>query len=74
MERYPFIQLPEIRDENCIGCGDCVALCPPQALELDQGKAKMVCPEECDYCAECEEVCPTGAITCPLEILLLEAD
>lgn len=26
--------LPQIKTETCIGCGDCVVLCPSQALEI----------------------------------------
>ena len=30
---------PAIDAETCIGCGQCVAICPDEVLSLDDGKA-----------------------------------
>lgn len=60
--------LPHIRQDICTGCGDCVALCPENALTTTQGKAALTYPDRCTYCALCEDVCPVAAIDLPFLI------
>ncbi len=60
--------LPRIVLERCNGCGDCVETCPTGALELVEGLAALVRPEDCAYCGDCETLCPEGAIELPFEI------
>ena len=62
--------VPEISEDVCDGCGDCVDACHASAVELINNKAKIVRPEDCDYCAECEEICPSDAISCYFDIVL----
>ncbi len=62
--------VPQIDEEKCTGCGDCVDSCPTGAAGLVDGLARIVRPDDCDYCAECEVLCPADAITCPFEIVL----
>lgn len=57
--------MPQINRAACIGCGDCVALCPTGALGLQDGKAAVIRPDLCTYCGVCEDVCPAGAIELP---------
>lgn len=64
--------IPEIDVEKCTGCGDCASACPGEAVDIVQGKAVVVRPEDCDYCTECEVLCPLGAISCPFEIVMDE--
>ena len=47
-------------ESKCIGCGQCVDICPVQACELtDEG---IVTNQElCDSCGRCAEVCPAKA-------------
>jgi NAD-dependent dihydropyrimidine dehydrogenase PreA subunit len=66
--------VPEIDSAKCTGCGDCVDECPTGAVELVEGKAVIVRPENCWYCTNCESICPEQAIRCPFEILLAEED
>ncbi len=61
--------LPIILEERCTGCGDCVEVCPAEALELRNGRAVLARPEDCCYCADCETICPEGAIALPFEIV-----
>jgi NAD-dependent dihydropyrimidine dehydrogenase PreA subunit len=63
---------PEINTAKCTGCGECVEQCPTEAVELLEGKAVIVAPEDCCYCTNCESICPEEAIRCPFEIILAE--
>jgi len=55
----------------CTGCGDCVAVCPEQALLMDEKKRpRLRVGIDCSYCGLCEETCPTGAIFLSYEIVL----
>ena len=67
------VSLPEIDLDRCDGCGNCVEQCPTGVVEIKDGKATIVRPEECSYCTECESFCPQEAIRCPFEIILLKA-
>ena len=60
--------LPQINQNRCTGCGDCIAVCPTGALELVDGKASVAHPDACTYCAMCEDICPAYAIGLPLLI------
>ncbi len=48
--------------ERCIGCGDCVARCPSDALSI-QGGAVQVDWAACTHCGDCVEACETRALT-----------
>lgn len=54
---------PEIDVDKCIGCGECVDICPTEVYELIDEKAEPVNAEECVGCESCIEVCEQGAIT-----------
>lgn len=49
----------EVDSTNCIGCGDCVVICPVGALRLENGVAIMVDPASCcrESCRICEYHC-----------------
>ena len=48
--------------EKCIGCGECVDVCPVEVYELQDGKCVAVNEEECLGCESCVEVCEPGSI------------
>lgn len=48
--------------EKCVGCGECVDVCPVEVYELQDGKSAPVNYEECLGCESCVEVCSTDAI------------
>lgn len=52
---------PQIKAENCIGCGECVEHCSQQALSLVSEKA-AVDDERCIGCGECILICTNEAI------------
>lgn len=54
---------PEVDEDKCVGCGECVDICPVGVLELQDEKAVSLNAEECIGCESCVEVCEQGAIT-----------
>lgn len=65
-ERRPYsIHLPWFR-QNCYACGNCVKLCPNQALEVSEeteGKRTVsITPLRCTGCGVCQEICRENAI------------
>ncbi|MCJ7601087.1 MAG: 4Fe-4S ferredoxin [Desulfobulbaceae bacterium] len=60
----------EIDDELCNGCGQCVTGCAEAALQVIDGKARLVAEKFCDGLGACLGECPTGA----LKIIEREAD
>ncbi|MBW2060456.1 MAG: 4Fe-4S binding protein [Deltaproteobacteria bacterium] len=53
----------EVDKEKCVGCEECVEVCPVDVLELVDGKAEPVNVDECLGCDSCVEVCEEDAIT-----------
>lgn len=53
----------KIDEEKCDGCGLCVPACPEEALQIINGKAKLVKESFCDGLGACLGECPRGAIT-----------
>jgi MinD superfamily P-loop ATPase len=56
-------QIVRIDEALCNGCGACVAPCAEGAIQLMDGKARVVREELCDGAGFCLGVCPTGALT-----------
>lgn len=52
----------EIEEELCNGCGACVTGCAEGALQIVDGKAKLVNEVFCDGLGACIGDCPTGAL------------
>ena len=52
----------EIDEEKCNGCGLCIKACHEGAMELVDGKAKLISDEYCDGLGHCLPECPTDAI------------
>jgi len=53
----------KIDEEKCNGCGVCVPACAEGALQIIDGKAKLVSEKYCDGLGACLGECPQGAIT-----------
>ena len=53
----------KIDEEKCNGCGLCASACHEGAIDIIDGKAKLVRENFCDGFGDCLPNCPTGAIT-----------
>jgi NAD-dependent dihydropyrimidine dehydrogenase PreA subunit len=53
----------KIDEEKCTGCGKCVVDCEEGALEIIEGKAKVVKESYCDGLGACIGSCPEGALS-----------
>jgi ferredoxin len=60
----------EIDDEKCNGCGLCIPNCHEGALQVIDGKARLISDLFCDGLGACLGYCPEGAI----EIIEREAE
>lgn len=56
-------QIVRIDEEKCTGCGQCVSPCAEGAIQIIDGKAKVMREELCDGAGFCIGVCPEGALT-----------
>ena len=53
----------KIDEEKCNGCGLCASACHEGAIDIIDGKAKLVRENFCDGFGDCLPNCPTGAIS-----------
>lgn len=58
----PIRKIIEIDEERCTGCGLCVVDCAEGALEIIDGKAKVVNDVFCDGLGACIGACPEDAL------------
>jgi MinD superfamily P-loop ATPase len=57
-------KLIEVDAEKCVSCGACVALCPVEAITIDQDASIVFNKEKCvgSTCSVCVDACPGRAI------------
>ncbi|MCD4782116.1 MAG: 4Fe-4S binding protein [Candidatus Omnitrophica bacterium] len=52
-----------IDEDKCNGCGLCIPTCPEGAIQMIDGKARVIHESACDGLGACLGPCPEGAIT-----------
>ncbi len=52
-----------INEEKCNGCAQCIPNCPEGALQIIDGKARLISDLFCDGLGACIGKCPQGAIS-----------
>ncbi len=60
MAKRPMVLIDE---ELCTGCGDCVPSCAEGAIQIIDGKARLLADKLCDGLGACLGDCPVGALT-----------
>lgn len=53
----------KIKKDKCNGCGLCIPNCPEGAIQIIDGKARLISDLFCDGLGACLGHCPQGAIT-----------
>lgn len=53
----------KIDEEKCNGCGACAAACHEGAIDIVDGKAKLMREDYCDGLGDCLPACPANAIS-----------
>ena len=56
-------KIVKIDEEKCTGCGECVIACAEAAIQVIDGKARLVSETYCDGLGACLGECPEGAIS-----------
>lgn len=56
-------QIIKIDEEKCTGCGLCIPNCHEQAIQIINGKARLINDAICDGLGACLGECPEGALT-----------
>ena len=61
---------PHVNTDSCSGCGNCVAVCPFDAICLQRIDGKYSCVSRvnkmrCKACGNCVSVCPNGTMQMP---------
>lgn len=56
--------IKSINYDICVGCGNCVKSCAPDALRMNPETKKPIIkyPEACVQCNLCVRYCPVGAL------------
>lgn len=56
-------KIVKIDEEKCDGCGQCASACAESAIEIVDGKARLISETYCDGLGACLGECPQDAIT-----------
>jgi len=62
--------IPKFEADKCVGCSDCVNLCPAKILELKNRLPILIDKDKCISCFCCQELCPKAAVKIYRPLLL----
>lgn len=57
---------------NCIGCGQCVSVCPHGAVRIEADKGIVIDREKCDVCLKCADGCYAKALKAVAEAMTVD--
>ncbi|HEX7468386.1 MAG TPA: 4Fe-4S binding protein, partial [Methanobacterium sp.] len=63
----------EVNEDKCIGCGECIAECPVDSIELEIPSPIHI-DDKCVFCGKCVEKCQFNAITLGQEYFTVKND
>ena len=55
-------KIVHIDEEKCTGCGLCAEACHEDAIQMIDGKARLVKDDYCDGLGDCQPACAADAI------------
>jgi len=61
----------QIKEENCVGCTKCIAVCPVDAIVGAAGMMHTVLTDECIGCQLCIDPCPMDCIEWVSEVQVI---
>lgn len=61
IERSKPLRTIEVNEDNCIGCGECISVCPINCIELIIPSPIKI-HDECIFCGKCVNACQIDAI------------
>ena len=56
------VAILKLDEQQCVGCGMCLTVCPHEVFRLNGKKATVVQKDSCMECGACATNCPVGAI------------
>ncbi|HSL40248.1 MAG TPA: 4Fe-4S binding protein, partial [Desulforhopalus sp.] len=65
MKQFRYLEeesILELTIDKCIGCGNCVEVCPHRVFGLDGKKVTLLDRGACMECGACALNCPTAAL------------
>lgn len=57
-----YVPIIEIDEKRCVGCGECIVVCPKGALTTGEGGKPIPNPDKCNLCRQCVKACQYDAI------------
>ena len=52
----------ELDQKKCVGCGECLTVCPHEVFAMNNGCASIENKDLCMECGACAENCPVEAV------------